>query len=110
MPKEKEVQKTRKLSEKEFEKKVMELSEKGMTAEKIGEELKKEEVHSKEYGKKISQILGKKYINPDVKNVEEKLAKIGKHYEKNIQDKRAMRDRDRIFAQLRNLRKYQKKG
>ncbi len=110
MPEEKEAQKTKKLSEKEFEKKVIELSEKGLTAEKIGEELKKEEIHSKEYTKKISQILGKKYINPDVKNVEEKLAKIGKHYERNKQDKRAMRDRDRIFAKLRNLKKYQKKG
>lgn len=109
MPKEKEAQKTKKLSEKEFEKKVIELSEKGLTAEKIGEELKKEGVHSKEYGKKISQILGKKYVNPDVKNVEEKLAKIEKHYEKNMQDKRAMRDKDRIFARLRNLKKYQKK-
>ncbi len=110
MPEEKEAQKAKKLSEKEFEKKVIELAEKGLTAEKIGEELKKEGVHSREYTKKISQILGKKYINPDVKNVGEKLAKIEKHYEKNMQDKRAMRDRDRIFAQLRNLKKYQKKG
>lgn len=108
MPEEKEAQKTKKLSEKEFEKKVVELSEKGLTSEKIGEELKKEGVHSKEYGRKISQILGKKYVNPDVKNVGEKLAKIEKHYEKNRQDKRAMRDRDRIFAQLRNLKKHRK--
>jgi len=106
MPKEKEEQKAKKLPEKDYEKKVMELSEKGLTAEKIGEELKKEGVHSKEYSRKISQILGEKYISPDIKNVEEKFAKIEKHYEKNKQDKRAMRDRDRIFSQLRNLKKY----
>jgi len=110
MPEEKDAQKIKKLSEKEFEKKVLELSEKGLTAEKIGEELKKEGIHSKEYSKKISQILGKRYINPDMKNVGEKLAKIEKHYERNKQDKRAMRDKDRIFARLRNLKKYHKKG
>lgn len=110
MPEEKEAQKAKKLSEKEYEKKVIELSEKNLTAEKIGLELQKQGIHPGEYGRKISQILGKKYINPDVKNVEEKLAKIEKHYEINKQDKRAMRDKDRIFAKLRNLRKYQKKG
>ncbi len=98
--------KTKKLSQLEFEKKVLELSGKGITSEKIGEELRRQGIHPKEYSKKISKILGEKYINPDLKNVEAKLERVKKHYEKNKQDKRAMREKDRIFAQLRKLKKY----
>ena len=100
------IEKSKKISQIEFEKKVLELAEKGLTSEKIGEELKQQKIHSKEYDKKISQILGEKYINPDLKNVEEKLERIKKHKETNKQDKRAMREKDRIFAQLRKLKKY----
>jgi len=97
-----------KISSEEFEKKVIALAKKGLTAEKIGQELKKEKIYSKEHNKKISKILkeGNLYENPDLKNVEEKLEKIKKHYEKNKQDKRSMREKDRIFAQLRKLKKY----
>lgn len=49
-----------------------------------------------------------KYVNPDIKNIEEKLEKIKKHYEKHKQDKRAMREKDRIFAKLRKIKKYHK--
>lgn len=98
--------KTKKISQTEFEKKVLELAKKGLTSEKIGEELRQQNIHPKDYSKKISKILGDKYINPDIKNVEEKLERIKKHYEKNKQDKRAMREKDRIFAKLRKLKKY----
>ena len=98
--------KSKKISQEEFEKKVLELAEKGLTSEKIGEELRQQNIHPKEYDKKISKILGKKHINPDLKNVEEKLERIKKHYAKNKQDKRAMREKDRVFAQLRKLKKY----
>ena len=99
---------SKKLSQKDFEKKVLELADKGLTAEKIGEELRQQKIHSKEYSKKISKILKEndKYINPDLKSVEEKLERIKKHYEKNKQDKRAVREKDRVFAQLRKLKKY----
>lgn len=106
MPKEKIKEKPKKLSQLEFEKKVLELAEKGLTSEKIGEQLRKQNIHPKEYNKKISKILGEKYINPDLKNIEAKLEKIKKHYEKNKQDKRAMREKDRIFSQVRKLKKY----
>jgi len=106
MEKKSEPKKAKKLSQLEFEKKVLELSKIGLTSEKIGEELRKQEIHPKEYGKKISKILGDKHINPDLKNVEAKLKRVKKHYEKNKQDKRAMREKDRIFAQLRKLKKY----
>lgn len=110
MSKKKQTQKPEKktLSESEFEKKVIELAEKGLTSEKIGEKLRKEGIHPKEYKKKISKILKDKgkYTNPDLKNVEEKLERVKKHYEKNKQDKRAMREKDRLFSQLKNLKNY----
>ena len=98
--------KPEKLSQLEFEKRVKELSKKGLTSEKIGEELRRQGIHPKEYSKKISQILEENYINPDLKNVEIKLERVKKHIVKNKQDKRAMREKDRIFAQLRKLQKY----
>ncbi len=104
----KEKQEKKKISQAEFEKKIVELGNKGLTCEKIGEKLRQEGIHSKEYNKKISKILKEKskYINPDLKNIEEKLERIKKHKEKNKQDKRAMREKDRVFAQLRKTKKY----
>ncbi len=102
----KEVKKSKKITQSEFEKKVLELAKKGFTSEKIGEKLRQQNIHTKEYDKKISKILEKEYTNPDLKNVTEKLEKIKKHYAKNKQDKRAKREKDRIFAQLRKLKKY----
>ena len=101
-------EKVKKISEAEFENKVVELAGKGLTSEKIGEELRKQKIHSNDFKKKISQILKEKdlYVNPDLKNVESKLERIKKHYSTNKQDKRAMREKDRIFAQLRKLKKY----
>jgi len=110
MPKPKKEKKveSQKISEKEFETKVIELA-KSMTSEKIGEALRKQGIHPKDY-RKISRILKEKglYINPDVKNVEEKLKKITIHKEKNIQDKRARRERERIFSLLRKQKAYHK--
>ena len=104
-----ESKKTKKVSHEEFEKKVLELAEKGFTSEKIGELLRKEGIHPKEFGEKISKILGSKYINPDIKNIQEQLGKIEKHYGKNKKDKRAMRDKERISARLRRAKKYSNK-
>ena len=117
MPKKSEKTKTekpkkeiKKISQAEFEKKIIELAKAGLTSEKIGETLRKQNIHPKEYNKKISQILKEKnnYTNPDLKNVEEKLEKIKKHNLTNKQDKRAKREKDRVFAQLRKLKKYNK--
>ena len=97
-----------KISDEEFEKKTVELAKKGLTAEKIGETLRKEGIHPKEYSKRISVILKEKnlYVTPELKNVKEKLEKIKKHAEKNKQDKKAIREKDRVFSQLRKLKKY----
>lgn len=98
----------KKLTEKEFEKKVLELADKGLTAEKIGEFLRREGNHPKEFSKKISTILkeNNKYEIPEIKNVEKKLEKIQVHFQRNKQDKKAKREKDRIFAQVRRLKKY----
>ena len=101
-------EKSKKITDKEYEKKILELADKGLTSEKIGENLKQQGIHPKEYKKKISQVLkqNNKYTNPDLTNVEVKLEKLKKHYDKNKQDKRAKREKDRVFSQLRKLKKY----
>jgi ribosomal protein S15P/S13E len=99
----------KKLTLEEYERKVIELADKGLTAEKIGEELKKNGIHSKEYEKKISKILKDKYDSPDLKNTEKKLEKIEQHLKKNKQDKKAKRERSRVFSQIRKIKKYLKK-
>ena len=92
----------------EYEKKVIGLANKNLTAEKIGEQLRQQGIHPKEYDIKISKILQEKnlYINHDLKNVEDKLKRISEHSEKNKQDKRAKRERVRVYAELRKLKKY----
>ena len=97
-----------KLSSAEFEKKVIELAKTGLTSEKIGEQLRQQGIHSKEFDKKISKILGEKekYTNADLKNVEAKLERVKTHFAKHKQDKRAKREVTRIFAQGRKLKKY----
>ena len=101
--------KTEKISEKEFAAKVIELAEKGMTSEKIGEALRQQGIHPKEYGK-ISRILKEKgiYQIPEIKNIQEKLNRVTLHKEKHIQDKRAMRERERIVSLLRRQKEYHK--
>lgn len=104
---EKVIEKLKKLNPEEYEKKVVELAKQGLTAEKIGENLRKSHIHPKDYTK-ISRILKKSklYIVPDIKNISEKLEKVIAHTGKMKLDKRAARDKDRIFAQLRKLKEY----
>ncbi len=101
-------EKQKNISQPEFEKMVLELAKKNLTAEKIGEELRKQGIHPKEHSKKISEILKEKnlYSSPDLKNAEEKFKRIEKHVEKNKQDKRALNEKSRIFAQIRKTKKY----
>ena len=106
MASEKVKKENKKLTQDEYEKKVLELAKEGITAEKIGQKLKDEGIHPSEYKGKISEILGDKFINPDLKNVETKLERIKTHYENNKQDKRSKREKDRVYSQLRKLKKY----
>ncbi len=111
MPKEKNTEKpeakAEKISLEEFKAKVIELAEKGMTSEKIGEALRQQGIHPKEHGK-ISRILKGKglYHPPEIKNIKEKLERVAAHKEKHIQDKRARREHERIFSLLKRQKKY----
>lgn len=102
----------KKISEEEFENRIVDLAGTGLTAEKIGEKLRNEEIHPKEFSKKISEILKAKkmYTIPEMKNVKERLERIKSHAGKNKQDKRAMREKDRVFSQVRRLKKYFKEN
>ncbi len=109
-PEETPKKQSKKISEKDFEKKVIEFAKKGLTSEKIGEKLRKQKIHPKEFSKKISKILKENnlYKSPELENTEAKLKKVSEHYEKNKQDKKAKREKDRIFSQLRKVKKYLK--
>jgi len=111
MPAEKTEKKSEKekISLEEFKSRVIEMAEKGMMSEKIGEALRHQGIHPKEYGK-ISRILKEKglYHVSEIKNIQEKLDRITTHKEKHIQDKRAMRERERVFSLLRKQKKYHK--
>jgi len=103
-------QKKEKLSQEEIEEKIMELAKNGLTAEKIGETLKKQGIHTKEYNKKISSILKEKniYVDPNLKNFELKLKKIEEHTKKNKQDKKAIREITRISSEINKTKEYLK--
>ena len=111
MPDEKTEKKSKaqKISVNEFEAQVIKLAEKGMTSEKIGESLRQHCIHPQEHWK-ISRILKEKgiYHPPEIKNIKEKLDRVTAHKEKHKQDKRAMRERERIFSLLRKQKKYHK--
>ena len=106
----KKEKKPKKLTEKEFEKKVLDLAKRGLTSEKIGEALRKEGIHPQEYDRKISKILKAhdSYEDPELKNVQGKLDRVEAHLKKNKQDKRAIREKSRIFSQRRKIKKYLK--
>ena len=98
----------KKLSEEEYEKKVVELAKEGLTSEKIGEALRKEGIHPSEYGIKISKVLRKHglYSSPDLKNIQIKLDNLDKHFQTNKQDKKAKKDREKIYGNFRKLKGY----
>src|SRR3989344_82627 len=97
-----------KITLKEFEKMVIDLAKKGLTSEKIGEELRKQKIHPQEYDKKISKILKENnlYVSSDLKNVEEKFNRIKTHFDKNKQDKRALNEKSRVFSQIKRIKEY----
>jgi ribosomal protein S15P/S13E len=98
---------SKKHTHEEYEAKVIELAKKGMTSEKIGEHLRREGVHPKEH-RKISKILIEKglYTSPDMKNIQQKLDSLDKHYQNNKQDKKAKKDREKIYGNFRKLKAY----
>lgn len=95
-----------KITEKEFEAKVLELAGRGLTSEKIGLELKKENLYSKNH-RKISRILKENSLfkSPDIENLKKKVGKLETHSKKHIQDRTYGRALSIKAAKLRKLEK-----
>jgi len=106
------IKKLKILTEKEIEKIIIELAQKGLTAEKIGLILRDQYGWQKEKSKiKISKILKKHnlYTQPDIANLQKKVSRLRDYIAKNKQDKRAKRDLVRLESWLKKLQKYHKK-
>lgn len=95
-----------KISEKEFESKVLELAKQGLTSEKIGLELKKEKLYAKGY-KKIGRILkeNSNFKSPDIENLRKRVEKLQAHGKKHSQDKTYSRALSIKSMKLRKLKK-----
>lgn len=108
-----EIKEETKKGKTDIEKTIVELAKQGNTSEKIGLILK--EKHNiknvkKETGKKISQILKENevYIDADIKNLKEKIAKLEKHLSKNRHDYPTKRIFPIKSSELRRFEKYRK--
>lgn len=98
----------------DIEKTIIELAKTGLTSEKIGLILKeKHGIKSvkKETGKRISKILKENniFIDPDIKNLKEKIDNLTKHIEKNKHDYTTKRIFPIKSAKLKKLEKCRKK-
>jgi len=92
---------------------ILKLSKKGMTAEKIGLNLRDQYgiPNVKLYGFKIKQVLDEKeeFQEPTTINLKSKLDKVIQHYKKNKQDKNAERSLIITKAKLKKREDYKKK-
>ena len=98
-------------SKSDIEKEIIELAEKGLTAEKIGLILKqKNNIKNvkKETGKSIYMILKENnlYIDADTKNIKEKIEQLNKHLTKNKHDYTTRRILGIRIGKLNKLQKY----
>ena len=101
------------LTEAQFKKKISELASQDLTSEKIGESLRRQGIHPAEHlkqGQSISSILkeNNSYIDPDLKNVNEKFERVKVHFGTHKQDQRAKREVARLQSQVRNIKLYKK--
>ncbi len=87
---------------------VLKLSDKGLTAEKIGLVLRDNYGIPKVslYGLKIKDILKERFEEPSTINLEKKFKKIVDHYQKNKQDKKAERSMIITGAKLKKRKDY----
>jgi ribosomal protein S15P/S13E len=102
-----------KYTEEEVKAIILKLADKGMTAEKIGLELRDRYGIPKArlYGFKIKDILKEadKYQEPTTQNLRTKLDKIISHFKKNKQDKRTGRALIITKAKLKKREDYDRK-
>ncbi len=86
---------------------ILKLSDKGLTAEKIGLTLRDQYgiPKTKLYNLKIGKILKEKqkFEEPTALNLQKKLEKIKEHYKKNKQDKKAERSLTITKAKLKKI-------
>ena len=89
---------------------ILKLTNKGLTAEKIGLTLRDQYgiPSVKLYNIKIKEVMGEKFSEPSVINLKNKLEKIIKHFEKNKQDTTAGRSLIVIKSKLKKRTNYHK--
>mgnify|MGYP001593693614 CR=1 FL=1 len=99
-----------KYTEEEVKAIILKLANKGLTAEKIGLIIKDQYgiPSVRIYGLKIKQVLGDKFQEPTIINLEKKVKKIEEHLKKNKPDKKAKRAVTITSAKLRKRKEYQK--
>lgn len=97
-----------KLTDEEVKALILKLAEKGLTSEKIGLVLRDQYgiPRTKIYGFKIKEVLGEKFEEPTIINLEKRVEKIINHYKKNKQDKKAERSLMITKAKLKKRKDY----
>jgi ribosomal protein S15P/S13E len=100
-----------KYSEEEVKSIILKLGNKGLTAEKIGLTLRDQYgiPKVKLYNIKIKKVLGEKYTDPNILNLNKKLDQIIVHYKKNKKDKKAERSLIITKAKLKKREEYEAK-
>lgn len=102
-----------KYTDKEVKAIILKLAEKGLTSEKIGLVLRDQYgiPKTKLYKIKIGKVLkeNKKYQDSTYKNLNIKLEKIIKHFEKNKQDKKSERALIITKAKFKKIKDYNEK-
>ncbi|MBT4135408.1 30S ribosomal protein S15 [archaeon] len=102
-----------KYTEKEVKEIIIKLAKKGLTAEKIGLNLRDQYgiPNVKLYNIKIKKVLEEEnlFVEPTNKNLKEKLDKIINHFKKNKQDKKTGRALIITKAKLKKRDDYMKK-
>lgn len=89
---------------------ILKLSNKELTAEKIGLILKDQYgiPNVKLYNLKIKEIMGDKFSEPSIINLEKRMKRIIKHFSSNKQDKKAGRSLIIVKSKLKKKKDYQK--
>lgn len=90
---------------------ILKLTNKGISAEKIGLTLRDQYgiPNVKLYNLRIKEIMGDKFSEPSIINLENRMKKIIKHFSSNKQDKKAGRSLIIVKSKLKKKINYNKK-
>lgn len=91
---------------------ILKLTNKGISAEKIGLTLRDQYgiPNVKLYNLKIKEVMGDKFSEPSIINLGKKIEKIIKHFSGNKQDKKAGRSLIIVKSKLKKKINYSKKN